>query len=111
MGIKPKSFVMISSASVAMSVAMFCNGFSELRTAPGGIPAVSVMVAICELEWDIAMEVEKPKGGHETMGDGVGWVLHGTYKKMRAYRGSEFRQLMNHILTQSPNAAGGSPPK
>lgn len=75
MGIKPKSFVMISSASVAM----FCNGFSELRTAPGGIPAVSVMIAVFELEWDIAMEVKKPQGGHETMGDGVRW--HGTYKR------------------------------
>jgi len=81
MGIKPKSFVMILSASVVMR----CNSFSELRTAPGGIPAVSVMVAVCELEWDIVMEVKKSKGGHETMGDGVGLVLHGTYKKMQAY--------------------------
>ena len=75
MGIKPKSFVMISSASVAT----FCNGFSELRTAPGGIPAVSVMIAVFELEWDIAMEVKKPQGVHETMGEGARW--HGTYKR------------------------------
>jgi len=110
MGIKPKSFVIISSASVAM----FSDSFSELRvTAPGGIPAISVMVAVCELECrNIVMEVKKPKGGHETMGDGVGWVLQNISRRpSRRFISCRNSLPRSETIGFIPGASLSSPPR